>query len=411
MTRIFSSKTLAFLRVTHRDDRMSDGEICARHYLTGESVHLVWRQGIITQIEKADGGPGEDHWIAPALVDLQVNGFGGVDFQQDNLTVEQLLTATRGLQAAGCSRFLPTLVTDQWPKMMARMRWLRALRSQSAELRHAIVGWHVEGPFLSQEPGYHGAHDPALMLSPTPGHIRELREVAGEDPLLITLAPECQGAIPVIAMAVSRGIKVSLGHTCASGEILRQAVEAGATGFTHLGNACPQQLDRHDNILWRALDTSHLKVSLIPDQIHVSASLFRLVHRALDLESIFYVSDAMAGAGAPPGRYSIGALEVEVGADQVARQPGKSNYAGSALRPVDGVLRAARMLGQSWSEVWDRFSAGPAGFMGMSHGLTPGHAADLCLLQTGGNGEPISMRVLIRGEPVGGVLAKWAPAN
>src|SRR5262249_52232917 len=159
--------------------------------------------------------------------------------------------------------------------------------------------------------------------------ILELREITGNDPLLLTLSPERAGALEAIALAKSRGIRISLGHTNASAEVLRQAVKAGATLFTHLGNGCPRELDRHDNILWRVFETAGLTVSLIPDRIHVSGPLFRLVHRVLGGDSIFYTTDAMAAAGAPPGRYRIGALEVEVGADQVVRQPGKPLFAGS----------------------------------------------------------------------------------
>src|SRR5205823_8128399 len=109
----------------------------------------------------------------------------------------------------------------------------------------------------------------------------------GDDLLLLTLSPERPSALNAIALAVSLGIKISLGHTNASAEVLRQAVAAGATGFTHLANGCPRELDRHDNILWRVFDMSGLMVSLIPDQIHVSAPLFRLCHRVLSV-SIYY---------------------------------------------------------------------------------------------------------------------------
>jgi len=158
-------------------------------------------------------------------------------------------------------------------------------------------------------------------------------------------------------------------------------------------------LDRHDNILWRALDTPGLTVGLIPDQIHVSPALFRLVHRALGDDKIYYTTDAMAAAGAPPGRYTIGVLEVEVGADQIVRQPGKTNYAGSALTPIDGVRRAASMLSCGWPNAWNRLSVRPAGFMGIEHGLTPGCPADFCLVESNDAGQLKSLRVFVRGEP------------
>ena len=360
---------------------MQHGEIHAWHYSLRKPVKVRWRDGVIVAMEAVEAAPPSNLWIAPPLFDLQVNGFAGVDFQQDNVTVDRLLAATRALQASGCASYLLTLVTDEWPRLTARLKHLRRLRSSSPELDRAIAGWHVEGPFLSAEPGFHGAHNPALMLDPALDYIRELRGTTGTDPLLLTIAPERQGALEAIALATSLGIRVSLGHTNASAEILRQAVSAGATGFTHLGNACPQQLDRHDNILWRVLDTRGLTVSLIPDQIHVSPALFRLIHRALPGDSICYITDAMSAAGAPPGRYTIGSLNVVTGEDQIVRQPGALNYAGSALRPMDGVFRAAQMLGCAWHEVWDGFSIRPARFAGCDVGLTCARTADFCLLQ------------------------------
>ena len=388
---------LANTRAENRDNFMRQGEISARHYATGEPVVLVWRDGFITDLRAAPRPVRDNAWIAPALLDPQVNGFAGVDFQRDDLTVEDLQAATRALRAAGCARFLLTLITDEWSRLTARLRRLRQLRSGSAELSHAIAGWHVEGPFLSSEPGFHGAHNPAQMLDPTPEKIRELRALAGDDPLLMTLAPERRGALEAIALAVSLGVRVSVGHTNSPAEILRQAVQAGATGFTHLGNACPQQLDRHDNILWRAFDTPGLTVSLIPDEIHVSPPLFRLIHRAMNRKTIYYTTDAMASAGAPPGRYTIGALEVEVGTNQVVRLPGSSNYAGSALRPVDGVVRAAQMLDCGWRDVWDGFSIRPAEFAGVHHGLVVGNPADFCFVQADNAARIQSLQTFVQG--------------
>ncbi len=146
---------------------MNAGEIVGRHYATGQPVRVAWNEGVISKLEPTSAAPADRPWVAPALLDLQVNGFAGVDFQQDDLTLDQLLVAVRGLRAAGCGRFLLTLITDDWGRVLARLRHLRALRTTSAELRHAIAGWHIEGPFLSAEPGFRGAHDPRWMRDPT----------------------------------------------------------------------------------------------------------------------------------------------------------------------------------------------------------------------------------------------------
>ena len=376
---------------------MSLGEIIAWHQPTRRPVRLTWTAGRITALEPADVNPPGDLWLAPPLVDLQVNGFAGVDFQQDDLTADELLRAVRGLRAAGCARFLLTLVTDEWTRLMARLRRVRKLRGETPELAAAIAGWHVEGPFLSAEPGFCGAHDASVMCDPKPEHIRQLREVTGNDPVLLTLSPERGNAFAAVELAASLGIKVSLGHTNASADQLRQAIQRGASAFTHLGNGCPRELDRHDNILWRVFELEGLKVSLIPDGIHVSSALFRLIHRELPADSIFYVSDAMAAAGAAPGRHRLGRLELEVGEDQIVRYPGRTSFAGSALRPVDGVFRAAEMLGVPWQDAWTRFSKIPAELMGLNPGLNPGDPADFCLVEVTPENQLLNLKVFANG--------------
>jgi N-acetylglucosamine-6-phosphate deacetylase len=273
------------------------------------------------------------------------------------------------------------------------VRRTKAIRDAHPELRAALAGWHIEGPFLSPEVGFKGAHNPAVMRDATDADLRELRAATGTDPVLLTLAPERHGAIEAIRLAVSLGIVVSLGHTNASAETIRAAVAAGARGFTHLGNGIPQQLDRHDNILWRVFDTPGLTPSLIPDTHHVSPLLFRHVHRALPAERIYYTTDAMSAAGAPPGRYTIGAIELEVGADQIVRQPGKPNFAGSALKPIDGITRAAQMLGKSWREVWPHFSTCPAELMGLRNEIAVGQPADFCVVKSGPDGSLLESRI------------------
>jgi N-acetylglucosamine-6-phosphate deacetylase len=375
-------------------------EIIARHYSSNHHVHVAWENGIITEYEVLPGPEAAAWWIAPGLFDVQVNGFGGVDFQAAEMHGEALLRAVRALRAAGCTRFLLTLITDRWEDLTAKLRRIRALRAESPELQEAIAGWHIEGPFLSSEPGYCGAHDPELMLDPRPDHIRELRALTSGDPLLLTLAPERSGALEAIALAVASGARVSLGHTNAPADVLAQALAAGASGFTHLGNACPQQLDRHDNILWRILEMRGLQVSLIPDTRHVSPPLFRLFHRLLPLDAILYTTDAMAAAGAPPGCYTLGRTTIQVGPDQVVRQPGKPHFAGSALRPIEGVFRAAEMSGLPWQVVWRRFSLAAAEWLGLPPTFGLGRRADFCLLKLSPDERLSQLRVFFGGREV-----------
>jgi N-acetylglucosamine-6-phosphate deacetylase len=366
---------------------MSSGEILAWHYATRKPARVAWHDGRINSITPSATSPARDVWLMPSLFDVQINGYAGIDFQQDGVTEAELLHAARALREDACARFFLTLTTDEWPRMMGRLRRYAELRRGNTELQQAIVGFHIEGPFLSREPGFHGAHDPAVMINPTPEHVREVRDIAGDVPLLLTLAPECPGALEAIALAKALGITISLGHTDAPLETLRAAVAAGATGFTHLANGCPRELDRHDNIIWRVAELHQLSyVSLIPDGIHVSPALFRVLIRDILRNRLpFYTTDAMAAAGAPPGTYRLGRLTLEVGADRIVRHPGRTNFAGSALRPIDGVRRAAAMVGWQWDIEWGALSSRPAEFVGVENGVSLNDPATFCLVEASGS--------------------------
>ncbi len=298
--------------------------------------------------------------------DPQVNGYAGVDFQRDDVALDDLRRATRAWRKDGGGQFLLTLITDEWKRLLSRLRRFRSLRESDTEVRDVIDGWHLEGPFLSAKPGFCGAHEPALMTDPIPARIRELREAAGDDLLLLTMAPERREAAAAISLATKLKIRVSLGHTDASAAQLQEAVAAGATGFTHLGNGCPQELDRHDNILWRVLDHPKLVIGLIADRLHVSPSLFRLIHKLVPHDQLYYTTDAMAAAGADPGEYTLGRLQLRVGDDGIVRQPGASNFAGSSLRPLQLRERAAAMLGADSVSILPRTLNAAARWLGQA---------------------------------------------
>ncbi|MBM3821875.1 MAG: N-acetylglucosamine-6-phosphate deacetylase [Verrucomicrobia bacterium] len=381
----------------------------ARRLDNRETVSISRDADHVRAIEPAPSSGDDEWWLAPVLCDLQVNGFAGVDFQRLPLESEPAVKATEALARHGCGVFLPTLVTDAWPRLLSKLGRLATLRASHEALRAAWAGWHVEGPFLSDQPGFHGAHDPAKMEDPSPEKIRELRDAAGDLPVLLTLAPERPGAIASIREAVRLGMRVSLGHTDASARQLAEARAAGASLFTHLGNAIPKELDRHDNVLWRVLDQEGFRVMMIPDSVHVSPPLFRLAHRLQGEHGIGYVTDAMSAAGAPPGRYPLGNLELEVGLDLVVREPGKSNFSGSALTPVEGVRRAAMMLRGSWQEAWERFSTLPARWMGLDLGFGPSPRADFCLVRADGDNAILEVEVFRKGRRCGGASFPDAP--
>lgn len=278
------------------------------------------------------------------LFDIQVNGFGGVDFQGAPTRAE-LRHACEQLHAHGMTRILATFITDAPDALARKFAAFEAHRAADPLIAATLVGYHLEGPYMSAEAGYRGAHPGALMKDPDSAEFARWQDAAGGAIRLVTLAPERAGAIDFIAEITQRSVRVSLGHTNADERTIDEAIRAGATLCTHLGNGCPAELPRHDNIVQRLLARDELIACFIPDGIHLPPFVLRNLIRAKPPGKVLLTTDAMAAAGAPPGRYRLGALELEVGADRVVRQPGAKNFAGSALALDAGVANAANWLG------------------------------------------------------------------
>src|SRR5580658_9381675 len=187
------------------------------------------------------------------MLDLQVNGFGGIDFNQDSLTADDLHEACAQLASYGVEAILATIITEKIEVMARRVANLARLRLLDPQAQKIIVGFHIEGPFLNAEPGYRGAH-PAEVIHPADmDEMRRLLDAAQGLTRIVTLAPEADPGYKVTRMLADQGITVSAGHCNPSLDELRAAIDAGLRMFTHLGNGCPMQLPRHDNIIQRAL--------------------------------------------------------------------------------------------------------------------------------------------------------------
>ena len=321
-------------------------------------------------------------WIAPGLVDIQLNGFGGVDFNRP-LTDEAWNEATRQLYAHGCTGFLLTLITNSeegYRELFAGL--LPRLRRDPRN----CLGLHLEGPWLNPDPAFRGAHRAEWMRLPDPAQLEKWRQEIGGLLKLITLAPETDldAARRVIEAGTKQGTQFFIGHSGAMGETLEAALEAGAVGWTHLGNAAPAVAPKFDNVLLHALSQPKLMATLIPDGLHLPPHAFRALARALEQAEpsrLLLTTDAMAAAGAGrTGKFTLGDLEVDVAADGSARLPGSGRLAGSTLTPFAGVFQAERMAGIYLEDAWTAFSTRPARMLGLRHELAKGHPADFCLL-------------------------------
>ncbi len=267
----------------------------------------------------------------------------------------ELRRAVESLRAHETHRIFLTLISAEPDALCRQFERIERFRKKDAVIGATICGYHLEGPFLSPLEGFRGAHSGEVQRAPDHALFERMQSAAGGNIRLLTLAPEWPESAEFITEVVRRGIVVSLGHTDASEAQIDDAIRAGSTLCTHLGNGVPQLLPRHDNIVQRLLARDELTACFIPDGVHLPPAVLRNFFRAKPPGKVIFTTDAMAAAAAPPGRYTLGAIEVESRAG-VVRAPGSPYLAGSCLTPDRGVANAAEWLGISILESRALFS-------------------------------------------------------
>lgn len=246
------------------------------------------------------------------FVDLQVNGYGGVDFNSA-VTPDQLHQAFEHLRRDQVHGLLATIITDDLPQMCQRLKLLAAARQSDPLIREMLLGFHIEGPFISNQPGYVGAHPLAHVRPADCDSMQRLLDAADGLTRLVTLAPEVDPDQRVTRMLADQGITVSAGHCDPDLGTLKKSIDAGLSMVTHLGNACPLELPRHDNVIQRLLSQSdRLWFGLIADGIHLPLFVLRNFLNAIGVGRAVVVSDAIAAAGCGPGTYQLGDRQVTV---------------------------------------------------------------------------------------------------
>ncbi|AZN43032.1 N-acetylglucosamine-6-phosphate deacetylase [Paenibacillus albus] len=380
-----------------------------RRYDTGELVLIDAEDGVIVSVTAARGvegngageivvkseGESENEkfcWISPGWIDLQVNGFAGYDLNGEVTSPEDVYGVARALFARGVTSFCPTVITGSAERISQAMRAIHAACEHDQLLGEAIPGIHLEGPYLSAEDGPRGAHDKAHIREPVFAEFAAWQEAAGGRIALCTVAPEKEGAVLFIRQLRDAGVRVSIGHTMAVAEELGDAVAAGATMSTHLGNGAHPVLPRHPNYIWEQLAEDALTAMFIADGHHLGAAALKTMIRAKQSRFIL-VSDSVKFGGMPPGRYDseIG-QQVELldnGRLQTAADP--RILAGSAQPLMRGIENAMKLAGVSLAEAIDAVTKRPAEAMGWQElgRLEPGARANLTLFrmeEEGGRG-------------------------
>jgi len=364
--------------------------ICGKRCDTGEVVTLSVAGGRIAGIQPGGVGGsmgGPEWWLAPGFLDLQVNGYGGHDF---NLGDED--DASGGchdfgplfdtLARSGTALVCPTIITQSFEHMAAALSRLSRALDREPSWARRVPGIHLEGPYFSAEDGPRGAHPLEHVRDPDWNEFQCFQEAAGGRIKLCTLAPERPGALLFIEKLTGSGVAVALGHTAASADVIRDAVLAGARLSTHLGNGSHALLPRHPNYIWEQLAHDDLYATVIADGEHLPASVVKCFARAKGAARLALVSDAVRLGGLPAGRYDDGRHEVLPSGRVVLA--GTPYLAGAGALLDVCVANTLRFTDLSLAQTVACVSAVPArilGLEGCKGCVEVGHDADLTLFR------------------------------
>ncbi len=373
--------------------------ITARHYATGRWVRVAVDGLSIEEVRPVDGPDNEsdaDPWIAPALWDLQMNGRWGVSFSDGSLTVEQVGRIVRAQAEMGVARLCPTLITAGSEALRHGLTTIAEACDFDPEIDRRILGIHLEGPWISADDGYRGAHPREHVRDPDWIEFEALQRASGSRIVLVTLAPERPGAIKMIRDLTEAGVVVAIGHSSADAETIDRACAAGLQMSTHLGNGVPAILPRHPNPIWSQAARDDLMTSFIADGRHLDPSTLTSLVRIKGIERTILVSDASPLAGASAGLY--GPWEVlEDGGIVLAGTP----YLAGANLSLWEALANLMGAGVTLPQAIDAATAAPATLLGRSApAIVPGDAADFVLFrrEAGRLGPPTLAGCFIGGE-------------
>ncbi len=334
---------------------------------------------LITGIDPLLEAPEQADFIAPGWIDLQVNGFAGVDYNSPEAPHHEIGRSIREMFRTGVTSFFPTVITGSPDAMLRALRNLAAAKESIPE-GPAMEAFHLEGPYISPEDGPRGAHPAQWVRPPDLDEFHRFQDAAGGNIRLVTLAPEWPGAPRFIEALARGGVVVSIGHTQASGQQIAAAAGAGATLSTHLGNAAHKVLPRHPNYIWDQLAEDRLAASFIVDGIHLSEAFLKVALRAKGLDRSILVTDAVMPAGCAPGPFRLGEVDVELHADGSVRMRGGTRLAGSALRmdrAISNAINLARLNLRDAITLATRNPARVGRIPGRQRSLNPGERADL----------------------------------
>ena len=351
------------------------------HPGTGETLAISTSGGRISAVEATAGAA--EPFVSPGWVDLQVNGFAGVDYNDPNTLADDIARSIEVQRSTGVARFYPTVITGSGEDMRGSLRNL-AMARRTVSNGSAMLGFHVEGPWISPDDGPRGAHPQRHVRPPSIEEFARFQDAAEGGIRIVTLSPEHDEAPRVIEHMAANGVVVSIGHTNATSAQIADAVRAGATMSTHLGNGAHARVPRHDNYIVHQMADDRLYAGLIIDGIHLPPAFAKVALRAKGPRRSILVTDAVAPAHCEPGIYQLGEQQVELLPSRRVELTSSRRLAGSALSMDRGVENAMRFAGMTLHEATRLACSNPGAAMGLTQRteyLTPGQAADFTLFR------------------------------
>lgn len=345
---------------------------------TGEEIEISFEE-FVQGVDPLLARTGQAIYVAPGFIDLQVNGFAGVDYNSPGASHGEIAQSIRAMYHTGVTRFFPTVITGSPENICGALANL-AKAKESIPEGASMEAFHLEGPYISPEDGPRGAHPERWVRPPNLDEFRRFQDSAQGNIRLVTLSPEWPEAPRFIEALVGQGVVISIGHTRATTSEIAAAVGAGASMSTHVGNGAHAVLPRHPNYIWDQLAEDRLAASFIADGIHLPQSFFKSALRAKGIERSILVTDAVMPAGCEPGNYQLGEVDVELHSDGSVRLAGGTRLAGSALRMDRAIENAMKLGGLNLRDAITLATRNPARaarIPSRQRGLNPGERADL----------------------------------
>ncbi len=353
-----------------------------------KSIEVEIRGGFIENINLLPGSEHNLPYVSPGFFDIQVNGYKGSDYSLEDFSEEHLRNIITNLAVSGTTQHIPTIISFPHKRILKNLEMISKAINTSTDIKETIPGIHIEGPFISPEEGPRGCHDPSFIRDPDFEEFMQWQEVAEGRIVMVTIAPEREGSMDFIKKVTRTGVKIAIGHTGATPEIIKDAIEAGAQFSTHLGNGSYSILPKVNNYIWEQLAADELFAGIICDGFHLPASAVKVFARAKGLERLILTSDVALAGGLNPGIYKWGNMEVEVFKDGHLGLAGTGIITGAGHLLDWDIAHFVKFTGNSLAKTIPLCTINPAKVIEMPHNygkLEVGAPANLTLFhyQTG----------------------------